>query len=112
MHDATQSTVRAAQRIIEERADDDLALSDIAEACHVSPRALQYAFRRHLGCTPHAYLRQVRLDLVRQALLTGEVHSVGDVAARLGFFNPGRFATEYRALFGENPGQTLHRATS
>lgn len=112
VHDATQSTVRRAQRLIEDRADTDLSLSDIAEACHVSPRSLQYAFRRHLGCTPHAYLRQVRLDLVHQGLRDGAEHSVGDVAARFGFFNPGRLAIEYRAVFGENPGQTLLRSTS
>lgn len=111
LHDATQSTVRRAQRLIEDRAEGELSLSDIAEACHVSPRSLQYAFRRHLGCTPHAYLRQVRLDLVHQGLRDGGAQSVGDVAARFGFFNPGRLAIEYRAVFGENPGQTLLRST-
>jgi AraC-like DNA-binding protein len=110
--DATQSVVRLAQRIIDDRAGDDLAMSDIARECHVTPRALQYAFRRHLDCTPHAYLRQVRLDLVHQVLRDGSVATVGDAAARFGFFNPGRFATEYRQVFGENPGQTLTRASS
>lgn len=105
--DATQAVVRLAQRIIAERAGDDLTMSDIARECHVTPRALQYAFRRHLDCTPHAYLRQVRLDLVHQVLRDGSVPTVGDAAARFGFFNPGRFATEYRQVFGENPGQTL-----
>jgi AraC-like DNA-binding protein len=109
--DATQSVVRTAQRIIDDRAGDDLTMSDIARECHVTPRALQYAFRRHLDCTPHAYLRQVRLDLVHQVLRDGSVPTVGDAAARFGFFNPGRFASEYRHVFGENPGQTLHRAT-
>jgi AraC-like DNA-binding protein len=111
LRDATQSTVRRAQRLIDERAGDDLALSDIAQACAVSPRALQYAFRRHLDCTPHAYLRQVRLDLVHQLLRDGSVTNVADAAARFSFFNPGRFAAEYRQMFGENPRQTLARST-
>lgn len=110
--DATQSVVRLAQRVIEDRAGDDLTMSDIARECHVTPRALQYAFRRHLDCTPHAYLRQVRLDLVHQVLRDGSVTNVGDAAARFGFFNPGRFAAEYRLVFGENPGQTLVRSTT
>ena len=110
--DATQSVVRLAQRIIADRAGDDLTMSDIARECHVTPRALQYAFRRHLDCTPHAYLRQVRLDLVHQVLRDGSVPTVGDAAARFGFFNPGRFAVEYRQVFGENPGQTLLHASS
>ena len=110
--DATQSVVRLAQRVIEERGGDDLTMSDIARECHVTPRALQDAFRRHLDCTPHAYLRQVRLDLVHQVLRDGSVSNVGDAAARFGFFNPGRFAAEYRQVFGENPGQTLARSTT
>jgi AraC-like DNA-binding protein len=112
MRDATQATVRRAQGVIDARAQDDLTLADLARECHVTPRALQYAFRRHLDCTPHAYLRRVRLDLVHQTLREGSVAGVGDAAARFGFFNPGRFAAEYRQVFGENPRQTLVRHTS
>ena len=110
--DATHSVVRLAQRVIEERAGDDLTMSEIARECHVTPRALQYAFRRHLDCTPHAYVRQVRLDLVHQVLRDGSVCTVGDAAASFGFYNPGRFAAEYRQVFDENPGQTLARSTT
>lgn len=113
--DATQATIRRAQRLIEERAPTtltDLTLSDIARECAVTPRALQYAFRRQLDCTPHAYLRQVRLDLVHQVLLDGSVANIGDAAAGFGFFNPGRFASEYRHVFNENPSETLRRSTS
>ena len=74
------------------------------------PRALQYAFRKHLGCTPQDYLRRVRLDLARRSLRDGTSESVSDAAARYGFFNPGRFASDYRQVFDENPRQTLHRA--
>jgi AraC-like DNA-binding protein len=112
LRDATQATVWQAQRIIEDQAHDDLSLADIARECGVTPRTLQYAFRRHLDCTPNAYLRQVRLDLVHQLLRAGSVATVGDAAARLGFFNPGRFASDYRQVFGENPRQTLSRHTS
>lgn len=110
--DATAAAVRRAQAVIESRAHEDLSLADLAREARVAPRSLQYAFRQHLGLSPLAYLRQVRLDLVHQALVDGTAISVGDVAGRYGFFNPGRFAAEYRALFGENPGQTFTRSTS
>ncbi|NPD04903.1 helix-turn-helix transcriptional regulator [Nocardioides sp. zg-1308] len=108
--DATPSAVLRAQRFIESCPDQDLSLAVIARACRVTPRALQYAFRRHLGCTPMAYVRRVRLDLVRQSLRDGSALTVSDGAARFGFYNPGRFATEYRHVFEENPSETLHRA--
>lgn len=110
-HDAddSHSTVRRAARIIEAHASEELSPGDLARECNVTPRALQYAFRKHLGCTPQDYLRRVRLDLVRRSLRDGTSPSVSDAAAAHGFFNPGRFAADYRQVFDENPGQTLHR---
>ncbi len=106
---AAPSTVRRAVRIIESHVLEDLSPGDLAQECGVTPRALQYAFRRHLGCTPQDYLRRVRLDLARQSLRDGTTVTVSDVAARYGFFNPGRFASDYRQVFNENPRQTLER---
>ena len=110
--DATSSLVRNAMQIIEVRAYEDLKLDDLASACGVSSRTLQYAFRRHLDCTPMDYLRRVRLDLVRRSLREGTAPSVTDAAGRFGFFNPGRFASSYREVFDENPRETLQRASS
>ena len=112
-HDASDdssSTVRRAARIIESHASEELSPGDLARECGVTPRTLQYAFRQHLGCTPQDYLRRVRLDLARRSLRDGTSQSVGDAAAAHGFFNPGRFATYYREVYDENPGQTLHRS--
>jgi AraC-like DNA-binding protein len=108
--DDSPSTVRRAARIIEAHASEELSPGDLARECGVTPRTLQYAFRQHLGCTPQDYLRRVRLDLARRSLRDGTSQSVGDAAAAHGFFNPGRFATYYREVYDENPGQTLHRA--
>jgi AraC-like DNA-binding protein len=113
-HDAADdspSTVRRAARIIEAHAFEELSPGDLARECGVTPRALQYAFRKHLGCTPQDYLRRVRLDLARRSLRDGS-QSVSDAAATHGFFNPGRFAADYRQVFDENPGQTLQRSNS
>lgn len=107
--DATQAVLRRAQGVIEAQAREALSQVDLAERCGVTPRTLQYAFRRHLGCTPSDYVKQVRLDLVHQTLLDGTAGSVADAAADLGFFNPGRFAADYRRVFDENPRQTLAR---
>ncbi|MDT0182797.1 helix-turn-helix transcriptional regulator [Microbacterium sp. ARD31] len=108
----TSETLRRAVRLMEERAQEDLSVGQLARACRVTPRALQYAFRRHLGCTPMAYLRRLRLDLARQELRDGAASTVGDAAARYGFFNPGRFAAGYREAFDENPSDTLGRSGS
>jgi transcriptional regulator GlxA family with amidase domain len=110
--DDSPSTVRRAARIIEDHASEELTPGELARECNVSPRALQYAFRKHLGCTPQDYLRRVRLDLARRALRDGSAGSVSDAAAMNGFFNPGRFAAYYRDQYDENPGDTLSRSTT
>jgi AraC-like DNA-binding protein len=83
----------------------ELSSVDLADRVGVSVRALQQEFRDVLGVSPSAYVRGVRLDRVHQELLRGG-ESVTDVAARWGFFHPGRFAQQYRERFGEAPSQT------
>ncbi|GCD44730.1 AraC family transcriptional regulator [Streptomyces paromomycinus] len=109
-HDAHPVTVRRAVAFIDEHAHTDLSVADIAAAVHVSIRALQLAFRRHLGTTPMHYLRRVRLahahaDLLAADPTTGS--TVTAVATRWGFARPGRFAAAYHAAYGCPPRQTL-----
>lgn len=43
-------------------------------------------------------------------LLAGAGKSVAEVATRWGFGNLGRFAADYRRMFGTAPSEDLHRA--
>lgn len=106
--DGTSAAVRRAVAFIDGAAHTDITLADIAGAAYVTPRALQYGFRRRLDTTPMAYLRKVRLHHARAELLAPEAGAtVASVAGRWGFFHLGRFARYYRDEFGENPAQTL-----
>jgi AraC family ethanolamine operon transcriptional activator len=72
----------------------------------VSRRALQYAVENVLQLSPVTDLRVMRLNRVRQVLRSEPEATVGDVAARWGFWHPSRFAADDRALFGELPSAT------
>src|SRR5215471_13688729 len=85
-------------------------LASLAAACGVAPRTLQKHFRRFLGRTPVAFLRELRLDQARQQLLRpAATTSVTDVAAGCGFNHLGRFAAWYLRRYGESPSATLKR---
>jgi transcriptional regulator GlxA family with amidase domain len=58
-----------------------------------------------------AYLRQLRLRRVREALSEAnhESETVRSVATRFGFVHMSRFASTYRQAFGEAPSTTLAR---
>ncbi|MGX5653604.1 helix-turn-helix transcriptional regulator [Geodermatophilus nigrescens] len=107
--DAHPGTLRRAIAFIDANCDRDIGLGDIARAAHVTPRAVQSAFRRHLDTTPTAYLRQVRLAQAHRQLrdaTAGDGTTVTAVAARWGF-TPSRFSRHHRAAYGVPPSSTL-----
>ena len=106
---AQPRTLRRAIDFIHENAHRDIGLSDIAAAIGVTPRSVQYIFRRHLSTTPLEYLRRVRLDRAHRDLQAADpaVDTVMAIAGRWRFAHPGRFSIAYREAFGTPPSQTL-----
>lgn len=102
--------VRRAVQFVEEHASSALTTSDIAAGVGASVRALQAGFLKWRRVTPTEYLRTVRLQRVRDALLQANPSTtVTDVALDHGFFHLGRFSQHYKRAFGENPAATLAR---
>ncbi|MFD6064898.1 MULTISPECIES: AraC family transcriptional regulator [Rhodococcus] len=105
-----RSKIREIVDYVDRHPEDEITTADLATMAGVSERALQAGFREVVGMSPTAYLRGVRLDRVHRELICGAPGSVTDVAARWGFFHPGRFAQQYRARFGFLPSETVQRA--
>jgi AraC family ethanolamine operon transcriptional activator len=87
----------------------------VAALCRIAAlerRTLARAFRAVHGETPSRYLRMLRLNLARQALLAADVgcETVTEIVTRFGFRELGRFAVRYRRTFGESPSETLRQA--
>jgi AraC family ethanolamine operon transcriptional activator len=68
-----------------------------------------FAFLEYYGVPPHRYITLRRLHQVREALRQADPDetTVTKIAARFGFWQFGRFAGQYRRLFGELPSLTL-----
>ena len=64
-----------------------------------------------MGLPPRKYLQLQRMLKVRHELCTKEAETtlVTEAAAHWGFTELGRFAVEYKQLFGESPSLTLSR---
>jgi AraC-like DNA-binding protein len=109
--DAYPALLRQAVDYIRDNAAHDIGVGDVAAAMYLSPRTVQYMFRRHLDTTPTAYLREIRLARAREELIASDrsVTTVAATAARWGFAHTGRFAVIYRRTFGESPHETLRR---
>jgi AraC-like DNA-binding protein len=102
--------VRRAERYMQENAESSITVSDVASELGISVRSLQAGFRQWRNTTPHLFLRETRLQCVRDALLVGEADNVTDLALRYGFAHLGRFSAYYQAKFGEPPSTTLRRS--
>jgi AraC-like DNA-binding protein len=85
-------------------------LPEICRAVRASPRSLHASFKAIFNTSPKAYQIALRLDAVRHDLLRATAGTtVTSVAMKWGFFQLGRFAGDYRRMFGEGPRDTLKR---
>ncbi len=106
--------VRRAVEYVHEHAHLPITSTDLARVASLSLRALQIAFQRAFELSPNAYIRQVRLDRVRDALLQGDpaTTSIAEVAKQWGFAHAGRFSATYQQRHGEYPRDTCADARS
>lgn len=108
----SQSKVlRRAAAFLKANAGSNIYVSDLCEATGVSIRSLEHIFRSHFGMPAMRYLKLQRLHLARKMLSDplSAVDSVKSASLSCGFWELGRFAGEYRQLFGELPSVTLAR---
>jgi len=104
-------TARVAKEYMRSAAHLPLTLGDVCDAAGVNARTLQHTFRRYHGCSPMTFLRKVRLQAARDALLNpDEGTTVAAQAAQWGFFHFGRFSRAYRDVYSELPSETLQRS--
>jgi AraC-like DNA-binding protein len=105
------SAVRRAIDYVETDPSRVSTVSDIARAASVSVRAIEHGFRKHLGVSPMAYLKEVRLARVHDDLINGDPAetTITSTARRWGFTHLSRFSESYRQKYGVLPSETLRQ---
>jgi AraC family ethanolamine operon transcriptional activator len=101
--------VRLARDFIHSRLSEPLRLSELCRHASLKMRTLEYGFREVTGLTPMAYIRSVRLNAVRRALLrdaSAQHRSISEIAMDAGFWHLSQFSKDYRLFFGETPTET------
>jgi AraC family ethanolamine operon transcriptional activator len=106
-----RQTINRFESIVRARIREPLCIADICQLAGVSERSLSRAFREVGDTTAYRHLQVLRLNELRQALLSeSEPGTVTEVALRFGFSEFGRLAAHYRILFGESPSDSRRRA--
>jgi AraC-like DNA-binding protein len=101
--------MRQLEEFLQANPEGPLYIAELCTAVGVSYPTLRASCQEHLGMSPKRYLWLRRMHLARYALLRAnpEIATVTEIATNFGFWELGRFAVEYRLLFGESPSTTL-----
>lgn len=98
--------------LIEGSLADAPTVEALCEVAGVSDRTLRTLFVERLGMAPHRYLMLRRIHAIHAALRAADrEETVTAICSRYGVWDFGRFARQYRQLFGALPSQHLARAT-
>jgi AraC-like DNA-binding protein len=103
--------MRRFHQAVEEKPDEALFIPELCREIGSTARTLQICCQEHLGVSPTRYLLLRRMHLARRDLQesASTATTVTEIATRYGFWQFGRFAGEYKALFGELPSTVLAR---
>ena len=101
--------VKRVQEFLHANATEPITADQMAIVAGVSLRSLYAGFKQYCGVSPMQYLRVLRLEGARNALLNEPACNIASIAMRWGFGHLGRFSIEYKQRFGESPSQTVRR---
>ncbi len=106
---APQRWLTQAEELIRARFAERLSLNDVAKAVDVHPVHLARAFRQHFRCSVGEYVRRLRVQSAREAILTTEA-PLTEIAMAMGFYDQGHFTKTFKRLTGLTP-SALRAAT-
>ena len=100
------------EALLQTHPEQYLRTAEVCSAIDVSTRALRISCEEQLGMGPTEYVSRRQMQLVHRALLNGNPGpaNISAIARRHGFRSLGRFAADYRAIYGELPSETLRRS--
>jgi AraC-like DNA-binding protein len=107
--DPATLVLRARNEVQAHLGSPSLTVNNLCRKLGVSRSTLHRLFEAGGGV--QAYIRDMRLEAARQALLNPEnLERIGDLAERLGFSDAAHLSRLFKARFGETPSDCRARA--
>lgn len=101
--------VSKAARVIEEKLDQKLTISDLAEELGTTEWSFMRRFKEAYHVTPHRYILDLRLDKAKQLLNQGAI-PLAAVAYECGFSSQAHMTTVFGNYCGVTPGRFRAKA--
>lgn len=113
--DALESEINAdkIRKHIEKNYKNNISINELCTNEKLSERTLRLGFKNLFGLSPKQYHKSFRLGKVHHAFLKADptIDSVEQIAYEYGFTHMGRFARNYKSMFGNTPSYTLTKCS-
>lgn len=94
--------VKKAQELIEQRWNDKVTVSELADQVAVSRRNFERRFKKATGHTPASYMQWVKIEMAKKDLELG-VENVNEVMYKVGYQDEKAFREGFRRVTGLSP---------
>jgi AraC-like DNA-binding protein len=101
--------VKEIRTFISDHLDSHLTVEDLAVRFALPLTALKLCFRAVYGMPVASFIRDLRMQRAAELLRTTDL-SVIDIAGRVGYDNPSKFASAFRGIMHGNPAEYRHSA--
>ena len=104
-----EQTALEVKSFLHDSIDEKVGIQSITEQFEVSDKTLETSFKSLFGLTPKQFITILKLNKAHEdlQLANAQTTNVSNIATKWGFSNFGRFAKDYKALFGVLPSETL-----
>jgi AraC-like DNA-binding protein len=102
--------VEATKAILATRFQEELSITQIAQAVYSSPYHLCRLFRHYTGQTIHSYLNQLRLRTALDYMAQPEI-PITQIGLEMGYSSHSHFTQAFRQTFGTSPSAFRHTTT-
>jgi AraC family transcriptional regulator len=97
--------LRAVVEFVEGHLDAGPSLDQMAAVARLSTYHFARQFKAATGLPPHQYVIARRVDRAKQLLQGGDIDSLTQVAAQIGFSDQSQLSRHFKRLVGVTPGQ-------
>lgn len=94
--------VQQVHQYLVEHLDSHVTQAELAQRYHISLTSLKGAFKQVYGLPINTYLRRCRVQHAEQLLFTTDL-SILEIAQRVGYVSPSRFAAMFKREKGITP---------
>ena len=81
---------------------ESIHVEELARIAHMSPRSFHRHFKKNVGSSPVDYLMRIRIQHASDLLINSN-SSIGEIAARCGFYDSNYFCKQFREIQATTP---------